>query len=82
MEHVIIVAFGVTAESRKEAEEFLHGALPRPNETVPLPAQRIEDWWVAEDERYDRSDNDSAVFCIPGKQQEARDLLRAHGLAW
>ena len=38
-------------------------------------------WWIAEDERSDRSDCDSAVFVPMGRQAEARALLRAAGLA-
>lgn len=80
-EHVIIAAFGVTAETRKDAEEYLHTRLPRPGRRGD-EYRVVEDWWIAEDERYDRSDNDSAVFVIPGKQEEAVALLRAHGLAY
>lgn len=30
----------------------------------------VTSWWIAEDERYDRSDNDSAVFVPKGEQAE------------
>lgn len=80
-EHVIIAAFGVTAETRKDAEEYLHTRLPRPGRRGD-EYRVVEDWWIAEDTRYDRSDNDSAVFCIPGKQEQARDALRSLGLAY
>lgn len=34
-------------------------------------------WWVAEDDRRDHSDCDSAVFVTKGHQADARDGLRA-----
>ncbi len=83
IEHVILLAVVVPAESRKDAEEYLH---TRPSltpvswdgtETSPV----IDSWWVAEDERYDGSDCDSAVFVKPGKQREAVAVLRRAGLA-
>ena len=40
----------------------------------------MECWWIAEDDRRDGSDNDSAVFVHPGKQMEAYRLLRLHQL--
>lgn len=84
MEHVIITAIVVDDDesgyNRQQVEEWLHARLPatgrRGDESL-----FIDSWWIAEDSRYDRSDNDSAVFCIPGKQIEARDALRALGLA-
>ena len=72
-EHIILVAFEVTAPSRAEAHEILTPLLPRPN-GLPDPSP-IECWWVAEDDRVDGSDNDSAVFVDPGKQHEASLLL-------
>ena len=74
-EHVILVAVVVDADSRKEAEEHLYTVMPNPRK------DEVDSWWVAEDERYDRSDNDSAVFVIPGLQDEARRLLDLHGLS-
>ncbi len=82
-EHVILLAVVVAAPSRKEAEEYLH---TRPSlapegwsgeQTTPV----IDSWWVAEDERYDGSDNDSAVFVVPGTQRQSRSVLLREGLA-
>ncbi len=82
-EHVILLAVVVAAPTRKDAEEYLH---TRPSlapdgwsgaETTPV----IDSWWVAEDERYDGSDNDSAVFVIPGTQRESVSVLKRAGLA-
>ena len=56
----ILVAFCVTdCESMKEAQERLMRQLPDPNHPG---VDGIDCWWIAEDERYDGSDNDSAVF--------------------
>jgi hypothetical protein len=40
----------------------------------------LECWWVAEDDRRDGSDNDSAVFVNPGAQHAASFLLHEEGL--
>ena len=58
--HVIRVAFEVEAESWESAQRILMSYLPRPHSSrIESP---IECWWIAEDERYDGSDNDSVVF--------------------
>lgn len=67
--HVIIVAFEVHGKSRKQAQEALmEQLLPMhpPVEAVPC----VECWWIAEDDRIDGSDNDSAVFVPYGSQEE------------
>lgn len=79
-EHVILVAISVEAPSRRMAEAYLMQRLPRPGRRGD-ESIAIDSWWVAEDVRYDRSDNDSAVFCIPGVQEQATACLRSHGLA-
>lgn len=71
-EHVILVAFQVKAVDRAEAQNLLMEQLPRPS------MNDIECWWVAEDDRIDGSDCDSAVFVKPGAQAIAVDLL--HGM--
>lgn len=80
-EHVILVAFEVNGTTREQAERKLHERL------VPVLRSRdalspVESWWVAEDERFDGSDCDSAVFVKPGKQEQAVAVLRAAGLAY
>lgn len=77
--HTILVAICVQAPSRERAEKDLYNFLPVPEREQP-GYPMVDSWWVAEDVRYDRSDNDSAVFCAMGKQQEARDLIVANGL--
>jgi hypothetical protein len=72
-EHVFLVAVTVEAEDRETAERHLHTVLPTPGEEV-------ESWWIAEDDRRDRSDNDSAVFVPLGTQRLAAEHLLTQGL--
>lgn len=77
MEHVILVAFQVAADSREDAHRHLGDALApllRSNDNT-----EVEAWWVAEDDRQDGSDNDSAVFVTPGNQQAASEWLYLKG---
>ena len=76
-EHVFLVGISVRGDTRPEAESTLMGFLPRPN-GLPDPSP-VECWWIAEDARNDRSDNDSAVWVAAGAQQAAHDLLRSVG---
>lgn len=68
-EHTIIVAITVEAESHKDAQERIMRSLPKPSDNT----EGITAWWIAEDERFDGSDNDSAIF-IPSvfSQDDAR----------
>lgn len=74
-EYTILTAFVVNADSMKQAQELLMAELPRP---AGLPHRHLhanewlDCWWIAEDERYDGSDNDSATF-IPGYHQGNRE---------
>lgn len=74
-QHVILVALIVDPDitDRAAAHAAVQAALPRPG------TGGIEAWWVAEDDRRDGSDNDSAVFVNPGSQERAARVLRA---AW
>lgn len=97
-EHVILLAVSVTAPDRARAERWLHTMAPRPYAMYGADGTHVDSWWVAEDDRRDGSDCESAVF-IPGDrgngitQSEARRLLverteglesasREHGTEW
>lgn len=70
-EHVILVAFTVIADDFEAAQRDLMDVLPQPQ----APWNRgLTSWWIAEDERYDRSDNDSAVFVPMGTQSDRAGL--------
>lgn len=73
-EHVFLLAVVVPAHSRVEAEQRLMSTI--------LWAAPNTECWVAEDDRRDRSDNDSAVFVKPGAQRQATELLLRAGLTW
>lgn len=75
-EHTILVAFTLDAPDRRLAEAHLHSILPSPQGNPDA----LTSWWVAEDDRRDRSDNDSAVFVTPGQQRRASILLNQEGL--
>ncbi len=72
-EHVILVAISVEAPSREAAHDLVHTAMAEVRTGV-------ESWWVAEDDRRDGSDNDSAVFVRQGFQREALHVLFHAGL--
>jgi hypothetical protein len=74
MSTIILVAFEVEHDDWEQAQRRLMHALP-----TPTP-DGIQCWWIAEDVRYDRSDNDSAVFVDKGAQREAHDVLAIRGL--
>lgn len=77
-EHVVLVAFGVEADTMEEAQEHLMQFLI-PTLASNNPNSNVEEWWIAEDERYDRSDNEAAVFIPLGiTQLRAREILVAH----
>lgn len=66
-EHVFLVAVVVEGDAnltREQAEHHLHGVLPKPyslRDGDPRVPQ-VQEWWVAEHDRRDGSDNDSAEF--------------------
>ena len=83
--HTFLVAFEVNAPNgdltRQGAERDLLRALPSPGDHLSAYHDaHLECWWVAEDDRHDGSDNDSAIYVHPGKQAAAYVLLREHGL--
>ena len=74
-EFVILVAVNVTARNKMLAHQKVHALMPNPDVTD------VESWWVAEDQRWDGSDNDSAVFVNVGAQKQASHLLYGVGLS-
>lgn len=67
-EHVILVACVVEADTRDAAQDVVMALLP------------FNEWWIAEDDRRDGSDNDSAVFVPQGSQQSYADAIHADWL--
>lgn len=68
-EHTFLVAITVDGAATREAAEYwLHDHLPQPGIEFDVNGVTVESWWVAEDDRRDRSDCDSAVFVPKGYQ--------------
>lgn len=81
-EHVILVALDVVAPDRPIAHRTVTTQLQRvPLGAGPFQADAyVDSWWVAEDDRTDGSDNDSAVFVPMGSQPAASRLLHETGV--
>lgn len=76
-EHVILVAFTIAAADRVNAHAYLEAELSRiPLGHNPHVDAHVESWWVAEDDRQDGSDNDSAVFVPMGMQHLANRVVQ------
>lgn len=71
---VLMVAFDITGRTAEQVHKWLQAQMPTPD-SYPNDVS-LDSWWVANDERFDRSDNDSAVFVHKGYQEQARHLLR------
>ena len=83
-EHVFLVAVVVrTADDRATAEKDLHTRLNIPafrGDVGNDDVTHVDSWWIAEDDRRDGSDCDSAVFVEHGvSQRNARHILERHG---
>ena len=66
----VLVALEVDSHSFEHAQEaIMSDLLPQYPPTPEHPY--IESWWIAEDERYDGSDNESAVF-IPTEWPQSK----------
>lgn len=80
VEETFIVALTVSSTAgltREELELRLHEMLPNSGERQD--GALLEDWWVAEDDRQDRSDCDSAVFVPKGMQTHCRQVMVHQG---
>ena len=75
----ILVSFAVWGDSDVDAQNRLMESLPRP-QSDGGPDNGIDCWWIAEDKRFDNSDNDSAVFVRMGNQDKAYSVLTENGL--
>lgn len=76
-EHTILIAVVIQATTREEAHQHAMGVMPNHPSEAEAP---LISWWIAEDDRHDGSDCDSAVFVDPGAQLVAHDALRQHDL--
>jgi hypothetical protein len=72
----------VVAPSEADVMAFLTASRLAPG----VGDSAIDCWWIAEDDRHDGSDNDSAIFIPRGAQQDmahvVRNHLDAHAEAW
>lgn len=70
-EQVTLIAFQTGSKSQLHAQTILMAAL----DDFIARNPEVYAWWVAMDERYDRSDCDSAVFCTQGQQLMSQAAL-------
>lgn len=80
---VLMVAFDLKGTSAGLVHEWLHNQMPKPGMHSDDIGKDIDldSWWVANDERFDGSDTDSAVFVAKGNQKKAREVLWEAGLS-
>lgn len=78
---VVMVAFDLKGDNIEDAHNWLMDNLPEPGTHGDKGEIYLDSWWVANDERFDRSDCDSAVFVTMGNQKEAREVLWKAGLS-
>lgn len=81
---VLMVAFDISGPSAEKTHAWLQEQMPDLSDEFIEAANKrgiqLDSWWVANDERFDFSDQDSAVFVAKGLQSQARELLRIHGM--
>lgn len=72
----------VVAQSEEDVTEFLLASTKGPD----TQDRTVDCWWIAEDDRHDGSDNDSAIFVPRGSQSDlasVRDMwFEHHEEAW
>lgn len=71
-EQTILVAMTTPSMSRDEALHHIERMMIMSN---AVHDGRLDSWWIAEDDRPDGSDNDSAVFVSMGEQKSANWLI-------
>lgn len=79
-DEVFLVGFAVQWQgkerTREEVEAWVRSQLPDGGMKITPTGDVVDlSWWVAEDDRTDGSDNDSAVFVNMGDQPAASRLL-------
>lgn len=74
-EYVVLVAISVGGCSA--FEDAHHVVMDTLRPLIRDNGGPLESWWIAEDERYDGSDNDSAVFVPIGTQRAFSDMIAA-----
>lgn len=78
---VLLVAFDVSGQNKRDVHRWLHAQMPKPSLSYdPRETAFLDSWWIANDDRFDGSDCDSAVFVTKGNQEQARITLRSVGL--
>jgi hypothetical protein len=75
IEDVILVAFDVSGSDRVDMQDRIIELLVKRFNPY-MNAKGIDSWWIAEDDRVDGSDNDSAIFVPMGAQALIRSMLR------
>lgn len=80
---VLMVAFDLKGRDAETVHRWLQAQMPRCGEHVEgyvrgdgAGTVDLDSWWVANDERFDGSDTDSAVFVPKGTQERARNILK------
>jgi hypothetical protein len=72
----------VVAADEQDVHDFLLASTKGPNNEDAV----VDSWWIAEDDRQDRSDCDSAIFVPRGAQMDfasVRDqYIEAHSEEW
>lgn len=74
-QHTFLVAITVNGPDREKAQTDMMEVLPDTSTDL------IDCWWIAEDDRLDGSDNDSAVWVTPGGQHQGWMLMKISGLS-
>lgn len=74
-EGTVIVALTVKGATKEDRQRSVMNALAVALEDVE--DSNVEDWWIADDERYDGSSNASAVFVEMGNAYTAFQVLNS-----
>lgn len=77
---VLLVAFDLTGPNAHITQRWLMDNLPSPGRGGEMDEIWLDDWWIANDERFTIDGRDSAVFVAKGNQEDARRILRKHGM--